>query len=95
MALLPLNVGRSKKNNSKSSLLNSEARLRSKRELIETLIEENLPVLDNTDEIPEAFEKFWNEEQKKAFDSLIKKENLSMERTQTLREDYLYAEKSP
>jgi type I restriction enzyme R subunit len=41
--------------------------LRSKRELIEKFIQENLPVLEDTDDIPEAFDKFWNEEQQKAF----------------------------
>ncbi|MEI2710970.1 MAG: HsdR family type I site-specific deoxyribonuclease [Chitinophagaceae bacterium] len=49
------------------NLLNSDAQLRSKRELIEKFIQENLPVLEDTDDIPEAFDKFWNEEQQKAF----------------------------
>ena len=49
------------------NLLNSDAQLRSKRELIEKFIQENLPVLEDTDDIPEAFNKFWNEEQQKAF----------------------------
>jgi type I restriction enzyme, R subunit len=49
------------------NLLNTEAHLRSKRELIEKFIQENLPVLKTTDDIPEEFDKFWNEEQQKAF----------------------------
>jgi len=35
----------------------------SENQLIEKFITENLPVLEDSDEIPEAFEKFWNEEQ--------------------------------
>lgn len=77
------------------NLLNTEVNLRSKKELIEKFIQENLPVIENTDEIPEAFEKFWNAEQQKAFEQLVKEENLSADRTQALIEDYLYAEREP
>ncbi|MBL0102414.1 MAG: type I restriction endonuclease subunit R [Bacteroidetes bacterium] len=77
------------------NLLNTEAHLRSKRELIEKFIQENLPVIADTDEIPEAFDKFWSEEQQKAFDKLVKEEFLSSDKTQSLIEDYLYAERKP
>ncbi|MCZ2131378.1 MAG: type I restriction endonuclease subunit R, partial [Bacteroidia bacterium] len=77
------------------NLLNTEAHLRSKRELIEKFIQENLPVLEDEDDIPEAFDKFWNEEQQNAFNRLVKEENLSPDKTQTLIEDYLYAEREP
>ncbi|MVN22994.1 type I restriction endonuclease subunit R [Mucilaginibacter arboris] len=77
------------------NLLNTEAPLRSKRELIEKFIQDNLPVLQNTDDIPEAFEKFWNKEQQKAFEQLVEEENLSADRTEKIIEDYLYAEREP
>ncbi|MBK8079423.1 MAG: type I restriction endonuclease subunit R [Saprospiraceae bacterium] len=77
------------------NLLNSDAQLRSKRELIEKFIQDNLPVLEDTDDIPEAFDKFWNEEQQKAFDQLVKDENLSADRTEKIIEDYLFAEREP
>lgn len=77
------------------NLLNTEAHLRSKRELIEKFIQENLPVLENEEDIPEAFDKFWNEEQQNAFNKLVKEENLSPDKTQTLIEDYLYTEREP
>jgi type I restriction enzyme, R subunit len=77
------------------NLLNSEAHLRSKRELIEKFIKENLPVIEDESDIPEAFEEFWNEEQLKAFNQLVKEENLSSDKTQALIEDYLYAEREP
>jgi len=77
------------------NLLNTEAHLRSKRELIEKFIKENLPVIEDTDDIPQEFEKFWNVEQKKAFNKLVKEENLTPSKTQTLIEDYLYAEREP
>jgi type I restriction enzyme R subunit len=77
------------------NLLNTEAHLRSKRELIEKFIKENLPVIDDSDEIPQEFEKFWNVEQQKAFDLLVTEENLSADKAQSLIEDYLYAEREP
>ena len=77
------------------NLLNSDAQLRSKRELIEKFIQESLPVLEDTDDIPEAFDKFWNEEQQKAFKQLVKDENLSADKTEKIIEDYLFAEREP
>ena len=76
-------------------LLTGEANLRSKRELIEKFINDNLPEIDDADDVPEAFEKYWSEEQQKAFDSLVKEENLSSEKTQKLIEHYLFAEREP
>jgi type I restriction enzyme R subunit len=78
-----------------SNLLNTEKQLRSKRELIEKFIRENLEGIKNTDDIPQEFEKFWNFEQDKAFLELVKDENLSQERTQVLIENFLYSEKEP
>ncbi len=78
-----------------ANLLNTEVNLRSKRELIQQFIDENLPAIEDTDDIPEAFEVYWNEEQKKAFNTLVQKENLSAEKTQKLIENYLYAEREP
>jgi type I restriction enzyme, R subunit len=77
------------------SLLSTETTLRSKRELIEKFIKENLPVIVDTDEITPAFDKYWNEEQQKAFSKLVAEENLSADRTDKLIEDYLFAERPP
>ena len=77
------------------NLLSTEAHLRSKKELIEKFIQENLPEMKNADDIPEAFEKYWSEEQQKAFNKIVKDEKLSAAKTQSLIEDYLYAEREP
>ena len=76
-------------------LIAGETNLRSKRELIEKFIEENLPSVTDTDEIPEEFEQFWSAEQQKAFNKLVEEENLDKEKTQKLIEDYLFAEREP
>ena len=77
------------------NLLNTETQLRSKKELIEKFIRENMPVIMDTDDIPQEFEKFWTVEQEKAFLQLVSEEKLSKERTQTLIENYLYSEQEP
>lgn len=77
------------------NLLSTETTLRSKRELIEKFIHENLPVLDETDDIAPAFDKYWSEEQQKAFSKLVAEENLSADKTEKLIEDYLFAERAP
>jgi len=76
-------------------LLSGEAHLRSKRELIQKFILENLPIIEDSDDVPEEFEKFWNIEQIKAFNEIVKEENLSEEKTQKLIESYLFAEREP
>ncbi len=78
-----------------SNLLGTESRLRSKRELIEKFILENLPVIDNPDEIAVVFEAFWNDERQREFAKLVSEENLSTEKTEKLIEDYLFAEREP
>jgi type I restriction enzyme R subunit len=77
------------------NLLNTESQLRSKRELIEKFILENLPEIKDEDDIPQEFENFWTIEQQKAFKQLVKDENLSEEKTQKLIENYLFAEREP
>jgi type I restriction enzyme R subunit len=77
------------------NLLSTETTLRSKRELIEKFIKENLAAIDDTDEITPAFERFWSEEQQKAFSTLVTEENLSADKTEKLIEDYLFAEREP
>lgn len=76
-------------------LLTGEANLRSKRKLIEKFILENLPIIEDTDTIPEEFDKYWNEEQQKAFNQLVQEEKLSADKTHKLIESYLFAERVP
>ena len=78
-----------------ADLLNSEAQLRSKRELILKFIEENLPQIENSDLIEEEFEKYWNEEQQKAFNEICKEENILPQKLHTVVSDYLFTEKEP
>ncbi len=77
------------------NLLGSELTLRSKRELIEKFIQENLPTIEDSADIPDEFEKFWTLEQQKAFDEIVKDEKLKADQTEKLIESYLFAERQP
>ncbi|WP_213280139.1 type I restriction endonuclease subunit R [Chryseobacterium indologenes] len=78
-----------------TNLLNTEVSLRSKRELIDKFIQESLPHIDDKDTIPNEFEKFWNVEQEKALNELVKAENLSKEETERIIENYVFSEREP
>ncbi len=77
------------------NLLNTEATLRSKRELIEQFILENLPIIKNAEDIGQAFEQYWSGEQRKALAKLVEEEKLSAVKTEKLIEEYLFAEREP
>ncbi len=72
-----------------------DAQLRSKRELIEKFIQENLPHISDSDDIPEEFENYWNEERKEALSKLSEDENLDSEKLQEVIGKYLFTEKKP
>lgn len=78
-----------------SNLLNSEVSLRSKRELIEKFIQENLANIKDTDTISEEFERFWSIEQERAMQELVTEENLYFDKTEKLIENYLFTEREP
>lgn len=78
-----------------SDLLGGEAQLRSKKELIEKFIQENLPYIKESEEIPEAFEAFWNSEKNHALEQLCIEEQLNPEQLSKLMEDYLFSGRTP
>ena len=76
-------------------LVAGETQLRSKRELIEKFITQNLPNIEDSDDIPDEFESFWNIERKAALARLSEEEQLHAEQLQDVIGDYLFTEKKP
>jgi type I restriction enzyme R subunit len=72
-----------------------EMELRSKRELIEKFIDENLPKLDDAAEIPDTFEAFWEAERIAAFDRLCKEEQLDADKLRKVIDRIIYTGKEP
>jgi len=76
-------------------LLGGEVHLRSKKELIERFIRENLPLVEDADDIPEAFDAFWNAEKRKALDQLCAEEGLIREKLYEVIESYIFTGREP
>ncbi len=76
-------------------LLGGEVQLRSKRELIEKFILENLPQLDDVKALPEAFETYWNLAREKALLTLALEEKLDPGLLHTAVENYLFTQRPP
>ena len=76
-------------------ILAGETTLRSKRELIRKFIEENLPHIEDADDIPEAFEDFWAREQQLAFNAMASEEKLDPVKLQAVLGNYLFTERKP
>ena len=76
-------------------LMTGDVTLRSKRELIEKFIQENLPLIADSDDIPDEFEAFWDKERLAALDNLSTEENLNSDKLQAVISEYLFSEKKP
>lgn len=76
-------------------LLTGEIQLRSKKELIEKFILENLPNLSDTNDVPTAFEAFWDTERRQAFANLCREEALQPNKLQEVIDNYLFTNRPP
>ena len=75
-------------------ILSGDRNLRSKRELIQQFIDEHLAHLKDSDDIPEAFDEFWNDEKEKSFLALCKDEDADPKKLSKVIGDYLYSNQS-
>ena len=78
-----------------SDMLASDSQLRSKKELIERFIEENLPLVRDSDLVADEFETYWTNEKKKAVQQLSNDENLDYKKLIDVISNYLFTEKAP
>lgn len=76
-------------------LLAGDAQMRSKRELIERFIQENLPHIEDSDNVPDEFANYWSIERMAAIENLSNEENLNSEKLQEVIGNYLFTEKTP
>ncbi len=76
-------------------LLGGDVMLRSKRELIEKFIEENLPQIEDVDKIEEKFEQYWHEQKVLALGKICEEENLDKAQFKALIGAYIYSGQEP
>lgn len=77
------------------AILDTEAQLRSKKELIEKFIANTFPNIPKGGDIGQEFETYWSEQKKKAVEELSQTEGLDLEGLQKIISDYLFTEKTP
>ena len=76
-------------------LLAGDVELRSKRELIEKFIEENLPKIEDIENIPDEFDQYWKDQKVLALGNLCDEEHLDKEQFKSLIDTYIYSQNEP
>jgi len=76
-------------------ILDTDAQLRSKKELIEKFIAEHFPDIPKGGDISEEFENYWDKEKQNALAELSAAEGLNAEGLQKVIGNYLFTEKPP
>lgn len=84
-----------KKKASILDLVGQEVQLRSKRDLIEKFIDQQMPRIKPEEAIETVFENFWNQERAEALHQLCLKENLRLEAVNQMIADYKFSGKEP
>ena len=72
-----------------------DTQLRSKRELIEKFINEHLPIIEDSEDIPDEFVQFMTAEKLEAIKSLSEEEGLDSDKLEKVIGDYMFTEKIP
>jgi len=78
-----------------SDIIAGDLTLRSKRELIEKFIEKNLPQINDSTEVENEFQTYWQEEQIKEFEKICQDEGLMSDKLQNIIDRYLYTGLKP
>ncbi|MFV8344176.1 type I restriction endonuclease subunit R [Flavobacterium sp. XS2P39] len=76
-------------------LLGGDIQLRSKRELIQKFIDENMPNIKDGDNIEDEFEKYWQDQKVLALGKLCEEEHLDKAQFKSLIDAYIYSGREP
>ena len=76
-------------------LLDKEAQLRNKRDLLEKFIEDRLNIIKSNYTVGAAFRDFWDQERIEAIQQLCKDENLNIDAVNRMIEGYKFSGKEP
>ena len=76
-------------------LLGGDIQLRSKRELIEKFIQENLPFIIDTDKIEQEFDLYWEDQKVLALEKICEEENLDKAQFKSLVNAYIFSGQEP
>jgi type I restriction enzyme, R subunit len=86
---------REKKTEEILRLFDRDVQLRKKKDLIKKFIEENLPRIDKSDDVEKSFNEFWVSERSDTLRSIVKTENIPLDKFEQLIGEYLYTQRLP
>jgi len=72
-----------------------DIKLRRKKDLIKQFIEENLPYIDTTEGVENAFNEFWSSKKSQAIKHLSEEENIPIDKLEEVVASYFYSQKLP
>jgi type I restriction enzyme, R subunit len=75
--------------------MNTDAMLRSKKELVQKFINNNIPNIADSEQVENEFETFWKAEETQAFAKLCEEEGLNGEKLKQVIEEYLFSGRKP
>ena len=76
-------------------ILDRDIKLRKKKDLIKKFIEENLPNIDNSENVEKVFNDFWESEKSNSLRNIAKAENIPLDKFENLIGEYLYSQRLP
>lgn len=76
-------------------LLGGTPELRSKKDLIEKFLSQNMEKIKTPEEVPDEFDSFWEIEKQTAVNNICNKENLDNNRVQALIDNLIYTNRQP
>ena len=88
-------VVREKKIDEILKLFDRDVNLRKKKDLIRQFIEDNLPTIENGDDVEKAFEEFWTNKRSVALKQTAQTEGIEVEKLEGIISEYLYSQKLP
>lgn len=78
-----------------ADMLDGDAQMRSKKELIERFIAEHFAKISSKTTVAEEFDTYWDEERRKALDAISRDENVNPDGLNGIIGEYLYSQKLP
>ena len=76
-------------------IFDRDASLRKKKELIQKFIEENLPLISNSEDVENKFNEFWSTERAETLQKIAADENIPNDKLEKLMSEYFYTQKLP
>lgn len=77
------------------NIMSATPELRSKRELIQKFIQQNIPDIHESDTVEGEFQKFWRIEESEAFTKVCEEEDLDARKLRSLIDTYLFTGRKP